>query len=700
MDGKQLAVGGLSSNNRSEVVLSLGLLGVLIVLLVPLPPVLLDMLLAANLAVTILVLLITLSVTQPLDISVFPSMLLLMTLYRLSLNVATTRLILLQGDAGRIVSTFGGFVVGGNLIVGLVIFLILIIIQFIVITKGSGRVSEVAARFTLDAMPGKQMAIDAELNSGAIDDNQARERREQLSQESEFYGAMDGAGKFVRGDAIAGLVITGINLVGGVVLGVGSGLTIVEAIKRYSILTVGDGLLSQIPALIIATASGILVTKASSKISLGTEIGRQMLMSQGPLVLGAIVLGVVALTPGLPKLPFFAFSAALLIVAQRLKKTEKANKAAEAVAKKRKEPAERKRPEDQIGEFLQQDRACVEIGVRLISLVDDKQGKGLADRIGTLRSDLTRKHGFWVPSIRMRDSLHLPPETYRILVGGREVARGELRQGLLLAISPGSQAEKLDGEEAVDPAFGLPARWIASHMKQRAEMKGYTVVDASTVLITHLGEVLRKHAHELLSREDLRKLLDHVRLNSPTIIEEVKSDIIRMGEVHQVLVLLLQERVPLTNLARILETIVQVAPHLKNPVDIADAVRAKMGRDILDRLRDDEGRVAVTVLEPRLETHLREYMKDRQLMLPHEILQRFVGILNQRWEKSHLDGHEITLLTDGELRRPLRQALERSLPDLAVTAYGEVPSDLSIDIREMIKLDEVVERETPELASV
>lgn len=693
MDGQPVTGGWQPSwLQRSETILSLGLLGVLVVLLVPLPGVMLDMLLAANMALTILLLLITVNVTHALEISVFPSLLLLMTLLRLSLNVATTRLILLHGDAGKIVATFGGFVVGGNLIVGLVIFLILIIIQFIVITKGAGRVSEVAARFTLDAMPGKQMAIDAELNAGAIDEKAARIRREQLSLEAEFYGAMDGAGKFVRGDAIAGLVITGINLIGGVVLGVGDGLTLMEAIHRYSILSVGDGLVSQIPALIIATSAGILVTKATSKVSLGREIGSQMLTNYRPLSLGAAILVVVSLTPGLPKVPFLGIAAALFFVSRKLQ--------AEAASRKKKPveapPAAPPSPHEQFDEFLQHERACVEIGVRLIPLVESREGKGLSERISGLRRDLTRKFGIWIPAIRLRDSLHLQAETYRILISGREAARGQLRPGRLLAISSGEGAERLDGESVQDPAFGLPAHWIDTHMQQRAEMKGYTVVDAATVLITHLGEVLRKYASELLSREDMQKLLDRVKEHAPTVVDELKPDVIRMGELHQILVLLLQERVPLTNLTKILETVVQAAPHVKSPLDLADRVRQQLGRDILDRLRDDHGKVAVAIFEPKLEMKLRERLRERQLLLAHEPLERLVTSVNQRWEKSQLNGREIILLTDGELRRPLRTAIERALPELTVAAYTEVPSDITIDITDVIKLEDVFRVDTAE----
>ena len=686
MDGTktQNRLHDMALGRQSETILSVGLLGVLVVLLVPLPPVLLDMLLAANLGFSVLLLLITLSVTQPLEISVFPSLLLLLTLCRLSLNVATTRLILLHADAGRIVSTFGGFVVGGNLVVGLVIFLILVVIQFIVITKGSGRVSEVAARFTLDALPGKQMAIDAELGAGSIDESEARERRQQLSLEAEFYGAMDGAGKFVRGDAIAGLVITAINLVGGVILGMTGGLSILEAIRRYSILTIGDGLVSQIPALIIATTAGILVTKATSKISLGNEIGIQMLKNTRPLLIGSVILAAVAMTPGLPKLPFLVLSG-VLFVAWR---TNRRKPPTEPQEKPSAETPQRS-PEQHFDEFLQTDRACVEIGVRLIPLVDSKRGKGLVERVGNLRTELARKHGIWVPAVRIRDNIHLSPDTYRIMINGREIARAELQVDSLLAIDPGGTRGAIEGVETVDPAFGLPAKWISNHLQSRAELHGYTVVDAPTVLITHLGELVRRYAHELLSREDLRKLLDRVRETSPTIVDELKPDLIRMGELHQVLVLLLEERVPVTNLTRILETITQSAHKLKNPIDLADHVRQQLGRDILERFRNKEGKVTAIVLDPRLESKLRECLHERALSLPAEPLEKLIGRLSEYWQKETVDGRDSVLLADGQLRRPLRQAIARALGDLAVVAYHEIPNDLLVDFQDMVKLEDV-----------
>ncbi len=683
-----LADSNLAFARRSETLLSVALLAVLVVLLVPLPTMLLDMLIALNLGVTILLLLITLSAKQPLDISVFPSVLLLMTLYRLSLNVATTRLILLNGDAGNIVSTFGGFVVGGSLVVGLVIFLILILIQFIVITKGASRISEVNARFTLDAMPGKQMAIDAELSAGSIDEKEARTRRQKLTREAEFYGAMDGAGKFVRGDAIAGLLITGINLIGGVVLGLSNGLSLGEAFSQYSVLTIGDGLVSQIPALIIATTAGILVTKAASEASLGTEIGTQLLANQRPLWIGSGIMVAVALTPGLPKLPFILFAGVLVLFLRYYgDKVPKPDSGEEEVELPPKETQE----EDHLNDFIQTDRLSLEIGTQLIPLVETKRTKGLKDRIATLRRDVTRKHGLWVPIIRIRSSIHLDAHVYRILVAGREVARGRLRPDQYLAINPGKTSLTLDGEETVDPAFGLPATWVRAGDRRRAELGGHTVVDAPSVLITHLGEILRRYSHELLGREDLQKMLDKVKESAPTIVDEIKPDLIRMGVVHQVLVNLLKEGIPIANLTLILESIVHHAAQTKEPGELTELVRCDIGRIICDGFRDDNGRVRVIVLEPRLEMTLREAGRDGNLALQPKELERLIGLLNREWQKAGVQNQPAALLTDSQLRRMTRRAVERALPDLAVVAYTEIPGDLLIEPVSMLRLEEVFE---------
>lgn len=670
---------------RSEVVLSMALLGVLVVLLVPLPPLVLDLLLTLNIGLTILLLLVTLSATQPLDFSTFPSLLLLMTLLRLALNVATTRLILLQGYAGHIVEAFGKFVVGGNLVVGLVIFLILIVIQFVVITKGAGRVSEVAARFTLDALPGKQMAIDAELNSGAIDEKQARERRQHLMRETEFHGAMDGSSKFVRGDAIAALIITAINLIGGIIIGLLRGLDVTRALRTYSILTVGDGLVSQIPALIVATASGILVTKATSQTNLGQEIGSQVTTNPRPLLIGAVIMLGLALAPGLPKLPFLVLAGALWFGAQRLLAAQAAPKPADQEAA----PAVKPPTEIPVEDFLQLDRSCVEIGSRLIPLVDPRWGAGLLDRIGGLRRDLARKNGLWVPPIRVRDNIQLGPDVYRILIGGREVARGQLRPDAWLAIDPGGTRLTIEGEETRDPAFGLPAKWIAENDRQRAELGGYTVVDAPSVLITHLGEIVRRHASELLSREDLKTLIDKVRETSPTVVDELLPNVMTTGSLHRVLGLLLEEHVPISNLARILESLAHHAPQTKDPVELTERLRVDLGRTICDRFRDEQGKLHALVFDPRLEMELRRSLHEKTLVLEPGRLEKLVARLATEWRKTTARGQELALLTDASLRRSLRQALTRSLPDLAVIAYQEVPGDMQLEPVALVKPEDL-----------
>jgi flagellar biosynthesis protein FlhA len=653
------------------------------------------MLLALNLGATILLLLVTLTVRQPLEFSTFPSLLLLLTLYRLALNVATTRLILLHAYAGEIVLAFGQFVVGGSLVVGLVIFLILIVIQFVVITKGAARVSEVAARFTLDAMPGKQMAIDAELNAGIIDETEARRRRQALVRESEFYGTMDGASRFVRGDAIAAIIITAVNLIGGLIIGLTQGMPLAEAVRTYSILTIGDGLITQIPALITATAAGILVTKATSDSSLGQEIGSQIRASAAPLRLGSFILLGLSLMPGLPTIPFILLGTGLYLLSRQWAAAPPAPPAAAGPpggGGPQAAPAAppRSPTEAFVEEFLQTDRLALEIGPGLIPLVMARRGPGLVERIGTLRRDLARQSGLWVPAVRLRDNLQLPPTTYRILLNGREVARAELRPDMWLAIDPGGTPKPpLLGEEAREPVFGLPARWISDTERPRAEAAGYTVVDAASVLITHLGEIVRRHAGELLSREDLKTMLDKVRESNPAVVDELIPTILTMGTVHRVLMLLLQERVPISNLPRILESLATHAVATKDPVELAERVRVDIGRAVVDRFRDSSGRIRVLILDPRVELELRRSVQGQQLLLDPQRLERLTLKLAAEWRQALARGLEVALLCDASLRRPLRQALVRSLPDLAVIAYQEIPADILMEPVAVIRPEDI-----------
>ncbi len=675
---------------RSELWLSTTFLVTLVVLIIPLPTFLLDMFLACNIAAAIMLLLITLGAKRPLDVSVFPSMLLLLTLFRLSLNVATTRLILLDADAGKIVLTFGDFVVGGNLIVGVVIFLILVIIQFIVITKGATRISEVNARFTLDAMPGKQMAIDAELGTGAISDKEAKVRRDELTREAEFHGAMDGASKYVRGDAIAGLIIMVVNILGGMLLGVLDGQPLADALQVYSILTIGDGLVSQIPALIIATSAGILVTKSASESSLGDEINSQVSMGYKSLYIGPAILILVAMTPGFPKIPFFLIAAGLGVFVTFAKRQDEQAIADEENDNPAPQEAEQTPEQKGLENFLQTERVIVEIGAGLISLVEPNKGKGITERITALREDVARDHGFWIPKARIRDNLQINVNEYRFLICGREIGKGQLAVNQLLAINPGNLTAEIEGDDTRDPAFDLPAKWIPETQRRRAEILGFTVVDAPTVLMTHLSEALRKHAHELLSREDLQLMLEKLKEIAPTTVEEIKPDTVRPALLHQVLVHLLREGIPITSLEKIVEAAVHYGPQHKDPIQLTEKIRGEIGHLICDRFRDAEGRVRVIILEPNLEHRFRQNATPESIVLKPDELERLVQLLQAKWETSRLKSEPATVLVDSSIRYALHRTIFRSLPELSIISYSEIPPDLLIDSVGIIRHQEVV----------
>ncbi len=678
---------------RSETWLAIAMLLMLIVLIIPLPTFLLDMFLAFNLAAGIMLLLVVLGAKQPLDVSVFPSMLLLLTLFRLSLNVSTTRLILLNADAGKIVLTFGDFVVGGNLIVGIVIFLILVTIQFIVITKGATRISEVNARFTLDAMPGKQMAIDAELSTGAINEKQAKERREKLTSEAEFYGAMDGASKYVRGDAIAGLIIMAVNIVGGVLIGITDGVPISEALQIYAILTIGDGLVSQIPALVIATSAGILVTKSSSDTNLGDEIGLQVSKGYRSLYVGAFIMLIISLTPGFPKVPFLLIGGAIFMFVRRVQATELQQKAAQRnkeIQDSQGNTQEVSPEEKNLQEFLNMDRVVVEIGAGLITLVEPKKGSGIAARIGTMRENMAAQYGFWIPQARIRDNLKMGSHDYRFLICGREVGRGQLMLDRNLAINPGEIKTKIDGIETTDPAFNLPALWIEEVNKRRAETLGFTVVDAPTVLITHLGECLRQLSHELLSREDMQKMLDKLKEYAPTTVEDIKNETVKPGTLHQILVNLLAEGIPITSLEKIVESAIYHGTQTKAVEELTEKVRSSIGHLICEPFRGVDGRVQVMICEPRLEHHFRQSIQATAMAISPASLERLVVKVQSIWEQARIKNESVALLVDSTIRLPLRQAIFRSLREVSVIAYSEIPSNLLIDAQNMIRFDEVV----------
>ena len=665
---------------HSDVALAGAVVMVLVVLIIPMPPPLLDVLLTINISASLAVLLVTLNASESLEFSTFPSMLLFATLFRLALNVASTRLILLHAYAGEVISSFGNFVVGGNIVVGIIVFLILVIIQFVVITKGSGRISEVAARFTLDAMPGKQMAIDADLNAGLITEDVARERREKIAREADFYGAMDGASKFVRGDAVAGIIITVINIVGGIIIGAMDGMDIGQAVKTYAILTVGDGLVTQIPSLIIATASGILITKASSKTNLSREMTSQLFAQPRPLLFASAILVFFGLIPGLPKVPFFVMSAVfggLYYVSKRLPALQKAKQAAQAAAGAQAKPAQGS-PDDPEGvrELLELDRIGIEVGYRLIPLVAPAGGGGLLDKISAIRKRLAKSLGFVIPAVRIKDNVQLEPDAYRILLRGEQIAAGKLAVDHLLAMDGGTVIEKVSGIPTTEPAFGLKALWIERSQKDLAEMNGYTAIDPVTVLVTHLSEIIKRHAHEILCREDVHKLIDIVKKENPTIVDELVPNLLSLSTVQRVLSNLLQEKVPIVDLAAILEALANHAHATKDPDVLTEYVRQSMARTICSRYTGQANTLQAIAFDPAIEQALLQSV-GREAIEPG-LAQKIVKDVSEAVRTAVASGKDAVLLTSSLVRRHVRNLLAAVLPDLPVISYNEIPSSFQI----------------------
>jgi flagellar biosynthesis protein FlhA len=664
--------GGTGRAGRSaETALALGVLGILVVLILPLPPGLLDVLITLNVSMSFLIMLTTLSADNPLDLSTFPSMLLIVTLLRLGLNVASTRLILLEANPGSVIRAFGDFVVGGDLLVGLVIFLILIIIQFVVITKGAGRISEVAARFTLDAMPGKQMAIDADLNTGLITADEARDRRIAIAEEAEFYGAMDGASKFVRGDAIAGLIITGVNIIGGVAMGLTHGLSAGEALRTYSVLTIGDGLVSQIPALVVATSAGILTTKAANKKPLAPDILGQF--SRKPRTMGtaAMVVGGLGFVPGLPMMPFLTLAGLLGVayaVSRRGEERRLAEEEEEAVAP----PEEGEEPS--LEDLLRVDRLGIEIGYRLIALVDREKGGGLLEHIAMLRRQIALDFGMIVPPVRIKDNLQLEPGAYVIRINGQEVASGTLSPSRFLAMDPGTAQGEIEGSETTEPTFGLPAKWIADDQRSDAEMKGYTVIDPASVLVTHLSETIKANAHEILSRDDVQELLDNLKERSPTVVEELVPNVVTVGEIHKVLRGLLREKVPIRNLITILEVIADNVAQSRDSDDLVEAVRTRLGRTICRRFEDETGSISVITVDPTLEGMIAEGMDGNGPGLPAAVAPKLIEAISHEVKGAIEAGKEPVLLTKGGIRRIVHDLVLPYFPRIAVLSYNEIVS--------------------------
>lgn len=677
-----------SSHSRSNIVLSIGIVAILATLLVRMPTPLLDMLLACSISLSIAILIITMFSREALDLSTFPSLLLFVTLFRLSLSVASTRLILLQGDAGKIIETFGQFVAGGSFVVGMVIFLIMFIIQFIVVTKGAERISEVSARFTLDAMPGKQMAIDADLNAGAITEAQANERRAKIVKESEFYGAMDGASKFIRGDAIATIIITVINIIGGIAIGYSRGMQIGAAVKTYCILSIGDGLVSQIPSMIISISSGFLVTKISSSKSVGQDLSKQLFRASQPLTIASFVIAAIGFVPGLPALPFLilAVGAGVMgrVIARREKEPAK-------TADQQPQQAKAQKQQQPIEEMLDVDRISVQVGVRLISLVDPRKDSAIFDRIGALRRKFAQQFGIVIPLVRLRDNINIDSNAYEIRLFDHTVAAGRLEPNMFLAMDSGAARSKIEGIPTTEPVYGLPALWITDTMKEKAELNGYTVIDPESVFITHLSETLKKHADELLTREDVQQLVDRLRKTQPSLVGDIVGELVPIGTLQRVLKNLLRNGIPIRELSVILEALGESANKTKNPEILTEIVRKHLSRTITEQYKDRNGKVQAITLDPALENQMASSLRQEgdalAMGLPSETTMAFSSAAADAWKTVMDKGVEkVVLLCDSRLRMPLAAMLNRSLPQLPVVAYNEIALGTDIEPLQTISL--------------
>jgi flagellar biosynthesis protein FlhA len=669
---------------HTDLLAAAGVVLVVVMMIVPLPPVLLDLAITLNISAALAVAVATLYLPRALDFAAFPSLLLLTTLFRLAINVSVTRLILLHGDAGNVVKSFGQFVVGGNVVVGLIIFLVLVVIQFVVVTNGAGRVAEVGARFTLDAMPGKQMAIDADLNAGQITDEEARRRRAEIAREADFYGAMDGASKFVKGDAIAAVLITAINLVGGMIVGVAQqGMPISEAAQHFSLLTVGDGLAAQIPALLISVATGIIVTRAASEADLGADITRQILAQRkAPLVAGGVVC-CFALVPGLPKLPFLLIGGGFIAVAKVLADTPLAAPGAEAQQAAVAPAAELPASGEPTIEAPPVDALELAIGFGLVPVVDAGAGGTLLQRVRVIRRQIANELGVVIPAVRIHDDLMLDSHEYVFKVRGSEVARGRLMAGHQLAMDAGDAAGRLDGIPTTEPAFGLPATWIAADQRAEAEALGYTVVDGESVIATHLTEEIRRHADELLTRQDVRRLLDRLKEHNAAVVEEVVPDLLSVGELQRVLQALLHEGVSIRDLGVIVEAVGDKARVTRDPSLLAEYARQALGRTITAGHLDADMRLPALALDPAVEQEVSDSIAQTAdgefLAMEPTRAQALVESLGAHAEQAIARGARPVLLCSARVRRHLRRLVEQRLPQLPVCSYNEIAPGIRVE---------------------
>jgi flagellar biosynthesis protein FlhA len=669
--------------HHSDIVAAVVVMTIVMMMIIPLPAAVLDILLILNITFALMVLLIAMNTTHPLQFSIFPSLLLLATLYRLALNVSTTRLILLHGYAGRVILSFGQFVVGGNPVVGFIVFLILVIIQFIVITKGAERVAEVAARFTLDAMPGKQMSIDADLNAGIISDTEAQTKRLEIRREADFYGAMDGASKFVKGDAIAGIIITLINICGGFIIGViQEGMVWQQALQQYTLLTVGDGLLAQIPALLISTATGLVVTRAASENNLGEEFLFQLLSQPRVLGIAATLLGILAIIPGLPGFPFLIMAGFTGFLSHTLRQPHnKMQIAQQQVAPEK--PSIPDKQEDLLM-LLKTDPLEIELGYSLVSLADPEQGGDLLERIVMIRRQLAAEMGFIVPTVRVRDNMHLASNLYNIRLRGIQVASGELMPGYLLAMRPDDNGPQLSGIATKEPTFGLPALWLREEQRHEAVKMNYTVVEPAAVLATHLTEVIKEHASELLGRQEVKVLIDSVKESYPAVVDELYPNILGLGEIERVLGNLLREGVSIRNLVTIFETLADYGSLTKDTDLLTEYVRQSLARQISQLYRNEQGVLPVIILAPEVEDVVRSSLQQSEsgnyLAIDPKQAENIIGSLDSRLQEALGRGQQPVILCSPVVRFYLRRLVEKKLPRVPVLSYNELPSDLEVQV--------------------
>ncbi len=674
-----------SITSNSDLFVGVGLMLILSVMVVPVSPWFLDLMIALTLAFSILILLVSVYSKKPLDFSTFPSVLLVMTLFRLSLNVASTRNILLRGGsdgtaaAGEIIRSFGEFVVEGNFLVGLIVFIILVIINFMVITKGAGRVAEVAARFTLDAMPGKQMAIDADLNAGLISDTEAKQRRKEVAEEADFYGSMDGASKFVRGDAIAGIMITAINILAGIIVGIiQNDMDLATAAKTFTLLTVGDGLVSQIPAIIISTAAGLIATRNTSDSNLGLQVSKQFKLHPKALYISSGILGIFALIPGFPITPFILVAVLLAFLGYQIEKSN----SIELEASKIEEVEEKKSAPENLEDLLNVELIELEVGYGLVNLVDSEQNGDLLERITHIRKQFALDWGVIVPSVRIKDNLELKPGGYSVRIKGVEIAAGELMPDHFMAMDPGTVIEKIEGIETVEPVFGLPAVWIIDDQKEDAQYSGYTVVDLSTVVATHITEIIKTNLFELFGRQELVRVLDNFKESHPKIVSDLVPDILNLGQILKVLQNLLREGVSVRDLRTILESLAEYGDKIKDPDSLTEFARQALYRTITESIKSEQGDIPLFTLDRGIEESIAQNLvqtdQGQQLSLDPQVTQTILASLNEKIEEATNMGEKMVVLCSPIIRNHFKKLTEKFIPNLVVVSHNELSPETNI----------------------